>query len=92
LKLITAIIENDMIYDVVKALSAYNFRTTKLSSTGGFLKKGNTTLLIGVEDYEVQKVLDIIEEISKNRAEKPEDDHSANANIFILDLDDRKRF
>ncbi len=38
------------------------YRTTKLSSTGGFLKAGNTTLLIGVEDEKVDEVIKIIEE------------------------------
>lgn len=43
-----------------RALTKQNIRTTKLASTGGFLRAGNTTFLIGVEDDKVQQVLDII--------------------------------
>ena len=61
MKLIIAVVQDEFSTKVVKALMENKYRATKLSSTGGFLKSGNTTLLIGVKDDEVDKVIDIIE-------------------------------
>ena len=43
--------------DVTTALIKKNFRITKLSTSGGFLKKGNTTLMSCVEDNEVDEAI-----------------------------------
>ena len=50
MKLIIAIIQDQYITKVIRALMENKIRTTRLSSTGGFLKSGNTTLLIGAEE------------------------------------------
>ena len=50
LKLIIAIIQDEYVSKIIKVLMENKIRTTKLSSTGGFLKSGNTTLFIGVEE------------------------------------------
>lgn len=50
-----------------QALIKANLRATKLASTGGFLKEGNTTFLIGVEDDEIDELLEIIKENCKSR-------------------------
>lgn len=60
MKLVYAIVRNDNEDDVVNELTKNHFSITRLSTTGGFLKKGNTTLLIGTEDEQVDKVIDII--------------------------------
>lgn len=67
MKLIIAIVQDDDAMDLVDVLTDSGFRVTKLATTGGFLKAGNTTLMIGVEKEKVQKVLDHIEEICKVR-------------------------
>jgi uncharacterized protein YaaQ len=38
------------------------FRATKLASTGGFLKKGNTTIFAGVENERIQEIIHLIKE------------------------------
>lgn len=43
------------------------FRATKLASTGGFLRAGNTTFLIGTEDENVAEVIDLIQHNCKSR-------------------------
>lgn len=48
-KLVLAIINNDDSAIAASALNAEGFFVTKLSTTGGFLMVGNTTLLIGTE-------------------------------------------
>ncbi|MBU5427996.1 cyclic-di-AMP receptor [Tissierella pigra] len=89
MKLIIAIVQDDYITKVVKALMDNKIRATKLSSTGGFLKSGNTTLFIGVEDNEVEDVIDLIK---KECATKKIKDGNTEitlggANLFVMDID-----
>ena len=53
MKLIIAIVNNDDSAVVASALTKENFTVPKLSTTGGFLMVGTTTLLIGTEDERV---------------------------------------
>ena len=62
MKLVYAIVRNDNEDDVVSQLTQHHYRVTRLSTTGGFLKKGNTTLMIGAEDDKVQEVIDVIKQ------------------------------
>lgn len=92
MKLILAVVEEDMTFDAIKTLSAYGYRTTKFASTGRFFKKGNSTLLLGVEDEQVDDVIRILKLISDSREKEPEDDHSTNVNCFVLPMEDFQRF
>ncbi len=65
MKLVLAIVNNDDSSAVSANLTKGGFSVTKLATTGGFLKAGNTTFLCGVED----DVLDIIRKQSKRRAQ-----------------------
>jgi uncharacterized protein YaaQ len=67
MKLIIAIIHDDDSAAITKELNLNGFSVTKLCSTGGFLKAGNTTLLIGVEKLKVSKAVEIIGRKSKSR-------------------------
>lgn len=67
MKLIIAIIHDEDTPNLIDALNEEGYRVTKLASTGGFLKSGNTTLIIGVDDEKVNPVLKIIEEECKTR-------------------------
>lgn len=67
MKLIVAIVQDQDAPSLVEDLTEKEFRVTKLASTGGFLKAGNTTLLIGVEDEEVDRVIHVIEKNCKTR-------------------------
>ncbi len=49
MKLVIAIIQDEYISKVVRVLMENKIRTTKLASTGGFLKAGSTTLFIGID-------------------------------------------
>lgn len=70
MKMIIAIIQADDTHDAINALTKANFRVTKLATTGGFLKAGNTTLLIGVEENQVDQVVGILNKECKQRVEK----------------------
>jgi len=67
MKLVICIVQDQDSGSLIDDLTQKEYRVTKLSSTGGFLKAGNTTLLIGVEEEQVQNVLDIIEVNCKTR-------------------------
>lgn len=89
MKLIIAIIQDEYISKIIKALMDNKIRTTKLSSTGGFLKSGNTTLFIGVEDNEVEKVTQIIRKQcgSKKVKSGTREVTVGGANLFVMDID-----
>lgn len=67
MKLIVAIIQDEDSSNLVDRLTEEKISSTKLSSTGGFLKSGNTTLLIGAEKEKVQEIISIIEKECKSR-------------------------
>ncbi|WP_066302020.1 cyclic-di-AMP receptor [Bacillus sp. FJAT-29937] len=67
MKLILAVIQDQDSNKLMNALVNNNFRATKLASTGGFLKSGNTTFMIGTEDIRVDRALQIIKENCKSR-------------------------
>lgn len=67
MKLIIAIVANEDAADTVTALVESKFYVTKLATTGGFLKAGNTTLIVGTEIENVEKALKIIEDNCKKR-------------------------
>ena len=69
MKLILAIISTDDTKACISALNKASFHVTRLATTGGFLSSGNTTLIIGCEDKEVEKAIEIIGNESQRRTE-----------------------
>ena len=67
MKLIIAIVQDEDAGRLVNNLMQEGFSTTKLATTGGFLRAGNTTLLLGVMDEKVDAALGIIEKICRSR-------------------------
>ena len=67
MKLIISIVQDVDSENLIQRLNEEGFRVTKISSTGGFLKAGNTTLLSGVEEDVYPKFMKIMEENSKTR-------------------------
>jgi uncharacterized protein YaaQ len=80
MKLIIAIIRSIDAGPVIDALVTSSYRVTRVASTGGFLRRGNVTLLIGVEDEHVDRVRDILREACS----QPEPGQSR-ATIFVVD-------
>lgn len=60
MKLAIVVVEDDDSSALIKELTQNGYNSTKLASTGGFLLQGNTTLLIGVEDTQVDSLLTIV--------------------------------
>jgi uncharacterized protein YaaQ len=83
MKLIIAIIKDEDNDAVSRGLTKNDFRVTLIASTGGFLRSGRSTLLIGVEDEQVDAALEIIRENCK----KQEDPGKKRATIFVLPVE-----
>lgn len=69
MKLIISIVQDEDASDVIDSLTDQDYRVTKLATTGGFLKSGNTTLMVGVEEEKVDEVIKVIKDICKKRKE-----------------------
>ena len=69
MKMITAIVNKKDAGEVCDALAEEKFAFTKMASTGGFLKSGNVTLLIGTDDEKVDRALEIIKKHCAQRME-----------------------
>ena len=67
MKLIIAIVQDEDAARLVSNLMNEGYSVTKLATTGGFLRAGNTTLISGVEDDQLQDALSVIEKICKSR-------------------------
>jgi len=67
MKLVVANIQDQDLETAGNALTDRGFRFTRIGSTGGFLRQGNTTLLDGVEADQVSAVVEILRTASKRR-------------------------
>lgn len=67
MKLVIAIISDDDCGEVLGALSKNGLSATRLSTTGGFLRSGNSTLLMGVDEDKLDTVFDVLKEHSSSR-------------------------
>jgi len=69
MKLITAIVQDEDVNRLLDSLVEAGYRATKVASTGGFLRSGNSTVIIGVEDHLVDDVIRIIDRNCHTRVE-----------------------
>ncbi|PKR82956.1 cyclic-di-AMP receptor [Heyndrickxia camelliae] len=85
MKLILAVVQDQDSARLMNAMVDHNFRVTKLASTGGFLKSGNTTFMIGTEDIRVEKALQVIRDNCKSREQlmAPVSPMGGNADSYI---------
>jgi uncharacterized protein YaaQ len=67
MKLIIAIVQDEDTPALTEALVAAGHRFTKVSTTGSFLRTGNTSLLIGVEDAAVPAVMSVLRRTCRRR-------------------------
>ena len=59
-KLVVSIVHSDDADPLIAALRDAGFSSTKISTTGGFLREGNASILVGIEEDKVAPVLEII--------------------------------
>lgn len=88
MKMIIAILRDVDSDPVSHALTTASYRVTVIASTGGFLRRGNTTMLIGTEDEKVEKALEIIR-LNCSPSNEPA---IKRATIFVLKVDQYTHF
>ena len=102
MKLILAIVNNDDSANAASALTEEGFFVTKLYTTGAFLMVGNTTFLLGTQDEDTQRAIDILKRTCKTRKQTnaptasfgaglrhmslPSEVSVGGATIFVLDV------
>ena len=93
MKLVYAIVQNDDSKRLLRELTNHRISVTRISSTGGFLHNGNSTLMIGVEADRLQETLDIIKEKSSTRkgyidnSPAPVQVTMGGATVFVVDVE-----
>lgn len=85
MKLIMAVVQDKDSNRLSTALVKAGFKATKLASTGGFLKAGNTTFIVGTEDQKVDKLLGIIKDNCESREQlvAPVSPMGGNADSYV---------
>lgn len=82
MKLMIIIVRDSDTEAAVQELVRGDYRVTRMSSTGGFLRRGNSTLLVGVEDEQVDKVSALL-----RKACHPADaENQSRATVFVVNM------
>lgn len=103
MKLLVGIVNNDDANELLNEMNKLSFQATKLSTSGGFLKTGNVTFLVGVEDERVDELISVFESCCSRRTQMvptappfigegflsatPVEITIGGATIFILDIE-----
>jgi uncharacterized protein YaaQ len=82
MKMMIAILRDVDSDPVTRALTAGHFRVTRISSTGGLLRRGLTTLLVGMDDEQVEAAIQFLKD-SCCPAEKGE----KRATVFVVPVE-----
>ena len=69
MNLVVAIVHNEDARALVDALLDKEFRATRVSSSGGFLKQSNATIFLGVDESDVEEVIGIVRETCTSRTQ-----------------------
>lgn len=83
MKLIITILRDEDSEPVSQALVGSGFRVTRVASTGGFLRRGSTTLIIGLDDEKIEEAIQIVRENCVPVA----DPNTRRATLFVLNVD-----
>ncbi|MFU8771973.1 MAG: cyclic-di-AMP receptor [Anaerolineales bacterium] len=83
MKLILAILRDQDCEPVTNALIAAGLGVTQIASTGGFLRRGSTTMLIGVDAERVDEAVQLVDK-NCSPADSPD---SKRATLFVLKVD-----
>ncbi|GER77979.1 MAG: hypothetical protein JETCAE02_25710 [Anaerolineaceae bacterium] len=82
MKMMIVIVKDHDADPVTQALTNENFRVTRVASTGGFLRSGVATLLIGVEDADVDAAIRVLRGgLSESKAGEKR------ATLFVVPVD-----
>lgn len=78
MKMIIAIVNDNDADTLTQAFTAASFRVTRVASTGGFLRSGVVTMLLGVEDDQVDAVIETVRKALPSKGEQKR------ATVFVV--------
>ena len=88
MNLVLAFIQNEDVDQVTRALLDAGHRVTRINTAGAFLRRGNVTLLIGVEEPKVDEVIGLIEgnvQARRDASASSAGESATSATIFVLE-------
>ncbi len=88
MKMIIAIVNDEDSETVSHALTNASYRVTTIASTGGFLRRGLTTLLCAVEDEHLEKAIAVM----KTCYPTISDENSKRCKVFVLNISEYHHF
>lgn len=80
MKLILAVVRDVDTESILNILLSKGYRVTRLASTGGFLRRGSTTLMVGVDEGDENQVIKLL----KSAVGEPDPDQHR-ITLFVLD-------
>jgi uncharacterized protein YaaQ len=80
MKMIIVIIEDHDADNLTRAFTAANFRVTRIASTGGFMRSGVVSMLLGVEDAQVDEAIQVV------RTALPSASDKKRATLFVVPI------
>jgi len=83
MKLILAVVRDIDTENILKILLEKGYQVTRLASSGGFLRKGSTTLMIGIDDGKEKEVIELL----KSAVGTPDPDQHR-VTLFVLNATD----
>jgi uncharacterized protein YaaQ len=83
MKLIVVILRDNDNEPVSQQLIQQGFRVTRIASTGGFFRRGMSTLMIGVENERVDAAIDVI----RQSTTPPVEPGMRRATLFVLPVE-----
>ena len=91
-KMIMCIVHHEDSEGLTRALNQAGYRVTRSASTGGFLRQGKVSLMIGVDESHVDDVLNLIRENTHSRSRggwwaRPGKHKEGAATVFVLDME-----
>jgi uncharacterized protein YaaQ len=82
MKLVLAIVRDSDADSVTQGLTSADFRVTRVASTGGVLRRGMTTLLIGLDAEQVETAIQVLHKTCTPAAEG-----GKRATIFVVPVE-----
>ncbi len=79
MKMIIIIVKDHDADTLTQAFTAGNFRVTRVASTGGFMRSGVVTMLLGVEDPQVDAAIQVVRDALPKAS-----DSEKRATLFVV--------
>lgn len=81
MKLMMIVVRDTDDEEVVQELIRHGYGVTRMASTGGFLRRGNITLMVGLQDDQVDDVLEVL-----HQKTMPAEPGLSRATVFVVDM------